>query len=255
MENIKFDTDFKSKNIGPILSLKQVLDKFDLNISKNPRGTDKGDFKCYVDYFYENEFGSMQPKKNRLLEIGVRSGASLALWLHYFKDIQIIGLDIEEVGSPVGPVEEYINHPNIQYIRKDAYDINVANSFEGKFTILIDDGPHSLSSQIKFLNLYLDKLDETGVLVIEDILFAYRDCYRLMRSLPGNGKYIFEVYNFEKIKDGGGFLFVVRHNLLKKSIWRLKMYVSLMALYELFQVLFRRIGRGDFSFKDRRVYL
>jgi hypothetical protein len=32
------------------------------------------------------------------------------------------------------------------------------------------------------------------------------------------------------------------------------MYVALMALYELFQVLFRRIGRGDFSFKDRRVY-
>ena len=51
---------------------------------------------------------------------------------------------------------------------------------------MIDDGPHSLSSQIMFLNLYLDKLDETGVLVIEDILFAYRDCYRLMRALPDN---------------------------------------------------------------------
>jgi hypothetical protein len=102
--------------------------------------------------------------------------------------------------------------------------------------------------------LYLDKLDETGVLVIEDIMFAYRDCYRLMHALPENDKYIFEVYNFEKIKDGGGFLFVVRHNLLKKSIWRLKMYVFLMALFELFQVLFKRIGRGDFSLKDRRVY-
>lgn len=254
MENIEFDTVFKSENVGTKLSLLHVLDKLDLNISKNPRGTDKGDFKCYVNHFYEKEFALMQPKKNRLLEIGVRSGASLALWLHYFKDIEIIGLDIEEVGSPEGPVVEYIKHPSIKYIKKDAYDINVANSFEGKFTILIDDGPHSLSSQIKFLNLYLDKLDETGVLVIEDIMFAYRDCYRLMHALPENDKYIFEVYNFEKIKDGGGFLFVVKHNLLKKSIWRLKMYVSLMALYELFQVLFRRIGRGDFSLKDRRVY-
>lgn len=245
----------KQKEIGNnIHSLTLTLEKYDLNISNNPRGTDKGDFKCYVDYFYENEFASRQHSKNRLLEIGVRSGASLALWVNYFKDIEIIGLDIEEIGSPRGPVKAYINYPNINFIKQDAYDRNVAKSISGKFTIMIDDGPHSLSSQIKFLNLYLDKLDEYGVLIIEDILFAYRDCYRLMKSLPGKNKYLFEVYNFEKIKEGGGFLFVVRHNLLNKSTWRLRVYISFMALFELFQVLFRRIRRGDFSFKDRRVY-
>ncbi|MCA6478652.1 MAG: class I SAM-dependent methyltransferase [Chitinophagaceae bacterium] len=253
MENLLLDTVVESENDRPKLSLIQVLDKLNLNISSNSRGTDKGDHKCYVDYFYESEFASIYNKKNRLLEIGVRSGASLFLGANYFNDIEIIGLDIEDVSSPDGPVKEYINHPSITFLKQDAYNYDIANSIKGKFTILIDDGPHSLSSQIKFLDLYLSKLDENGVLIIEDILFAYRDSYRLMRALPENRKYIFEIYNFEKVKEGGGFLFVVRHNHTNKSNWKLKMYVSLMALLELFQVMCRRIHRGDFSLKDRRV--
>ena len=75
-------------------SLFSLLKKHNLNISENPRGTDKGDFKCYVDEFYEKEFAPIKNNKNRFLEIGVRSGASLALWANYFKNIEIIGLDI-----------------------------------------------------------------------------------------------------------------------------------------------------------------
>jgi hypothetical protein len=96
-------------------------------------------------------------------------------------------------------MDAFINYSNINFIKQDDFDINIAKSISGNFTIMIDDGPHSLSSPIKFLNLYLVKLDETGVLIIEEILFAYRNCYRLLRALPANGKYIFDVYNFEKI--------------------------------------------------------
>jgi len=37
------------------------------------------------------------------------------------------------------------------------------------FDIIIDDGPHTLESQIKFINNYFKKLNKNGKLFIEDI--------------------------------------------------------------------------------------
>lgn len=238
-------------NKNPI-SLSDILVEKNLNISTNEKGTDKGDFHCYIDLFYEMEFGRLRFQKNRLLEIGVRSGASLALWANYFPDIEIYGFDIEAIGSPHGPVQEYLDYPCIKYFQKDAYSYESASLVTGKFTILIDDGPHSLKSQMLFLSLYLDKLDINGILIIEDILRPYRDSLALIRSLPKGGKYTFEIYNFEKLKSGGGFLFVVKHNTLNTSIIGKTIYVFFHAFIELFIVFIRRMKRGDFSIRDRR---
>ena len=81
----------------------ELLNEFNLNMPSNPRGTDKGSIKSYIHGFYEAEFGSRRALKNRLLEVGVRTGASLALWANYFKDVEIIGIDVESAGSPAGP--------------------------------------------------------------------------------------------------------------------------------------------------------
>jgi len=233
-------------------SLAQILNDLNLNLTNNPRGTDKGDYKSYVNGFYESEFSTRRLKNNRLLEIRVRSGASVALWANYFKSIEIIGVDIVECCSPVGPVREYLDYTSVQFFCKDAYSQDVADTFQGDFSILIDDGPHSLSSQIRFLELYLPKLAEDGVLIIEDILRSYRDCYQLMKVLPKGNKYLFEIYDFDRIKQDGGFLFVVRHNKSGKSyLWR-KAYLMLRTLIDWMAVLYRRVKRGDFSFQDRR---
>ena len=37
------------------------------------------------------------------------------------------------------------------------------------FDIIIDDGPHSLESQLKFIDLYYPKTNLGGVVIIEDI--------------------------------------------------------------------------------------
>ena len=235
------------------LTLFQILNDLNLNLSTNPRGTDKGDYKSYITNFYEAEFSIIRKNKIRLLEIGVRSGASLALWANYFKNIEIVGLDISEIGTPIGPVKEYIDYTAIQYYCKDAYSPGVVHVINGKFQILIDDGPHSLTSQIRFLELYLNKLDDNGILIIEDILFGYRDCYQLMKSLPKGNRYLFEIYNFENIKKDGGFLFVVRHNPERKYFLFKKGYLIMRSIFELLNVLIGRIKRGDFSLKDRRV--
>jgi hypothetical protein len=74
-----------------------------------------------------------------------------------------------------------------------------------------------------------------------------------MKSLPKGNRYLFEIYNFEKIKQDGGFLFVVRHNPERKYFLFKKGYLIMRSIIELLNVLIGRIKRGDFSLKDRRV--
>ncbi|MDA8130457.1 MAG: class I SAM-dependent methyltransferase [Elusimicrobia bacterium] len=191
-------------------TLTGILEGRNLNISTNPRGTDKGDCKTYVKGFYEAEFAPRRSARNRLLEIGVRSGASMALWANFFSDAELIGVDVEPVGAPAGPLKEYVDYPSVKFFCKDAYEESFAADLEGKFTILIDDGPHSLASQKRFLQLYLPKLEKGGVLIVEDVQRAYRDSFQLMRLLPDG--FVFEVHDFRSVSGtGDDFLFVVRH--------------------------------------------
>ena len=50
----------------------------------------------------------------------------------------------------------------------DAYDKNFSDTFD-KFDIIIDDGPHTLDSQLKSIELYLPKLKKDGIFIIEDV--------------------------------------------------------------------------------------
>ena len=223
-------------------TLIEILRDLNLNISTNPRGTDKGDSKTYVKGFYEKEFGSRRDARNRLFEIGVRSGASMALWANYFKDAEIIGADIEPVGAPAGPLKEYVDYPSVRFFCRDAYSAEFADELAGKFTILIDDGPHSLASQKRFLELYLSKLDEDGVLIIEDVPRAYRSSFQFMMMLPGD-KFVFETYDFRAIsKTGDDFLFVVRHNKSGESLAARKAYLAARCALSYLAAPLRRLG-------------
>lgn len=234
-------TETKTVNFN---SLADVLAGLNLNITTNPRGTDKGDCKSYVPGFYEREFAPRRAARNRIFEIGVRSGASLALWANYFTDAEIIGADVEEAGSPAGPLKEYLAHPSVRFLRGDAYTEEFAASLPGKFTILLDDGPHSLESQKRFIELYLSKLAEDGVLIVEDILSNYRTCWQLIKALPPGGKYIFEAHDFRKLTGtGDNFLFVVRHNTRGESCLARRNYFRLKMLESYFLAAWARLGR------------
>ncbi len=236
--------DGSNRDQLPSRGLAELLANLNLNISSNPQGTDKGDFKTYVRGFYEAEFNRRRFDKNRLLEIGVRSGASLALWANYFKDVEIIGVDVENIGTGAGPVQKYLDYESITFVCGDAYSQQFAHSLPGKFSIMIDDGPHSLASQKRFLELYLPRLEEDGVLIIEDIQREYRDSYQLMKALPAGDKYTFEIYDFRaRSKTGDDFLFVVRHNKSGESNLTRKNYVKFRSLMSWIGVPYRRIKR------------
>lgn len=159
-------------------TLQEILDTYklnifdDVNMKINPNyGTDKGYPKSYITEFYENFLSSYRDKNNVVVEIGVRSGASLKLWSEYFnKNSKIYGLDNlydrDNHSVPVNP--EWVGGDNVQYIIGDAYTKDVADIFD-EITILIDDGPHSPDSHVKLLELYSSKIAKGGAIIIEDV--------------------------------------------------------------------------------------
>jgi hypothetical protein len=159
-------------------NLKTILNECKLNIfdEENMKihpsyGTDKGHPKSYIDNFYEDFLKKYKNEKNIIVEIGVRSGASLKLWSEYFsKESKIYGLDnlVDKNEHSVPVNENWIDGKNIEYIIGDAYTEEIANNFN-EITILIDDGPHSIESHIKLLELYSSKIKKGGAIIIEDI--------------------------------------------------------------------------------------
>jgi cephalosporin hydroxylase len=187
-----------SKTLKNILSL-------DFELDNQNTGTDKNTVHSYIENFYENEFFKYQNKKINLLEIGIYHGGSLDLWSKYFSNAEIYGFDITDLNI----LERYRNLNNVKQVFADAYDYKIADSLPN-FDIIIDDGPHTLETQIKCLEIYLPKLNDGGVLIIEDIQH-YEHLFTLDQFVPEvHKKNIEHVDLRNKINRFDDILFVVR---------------------------------------------
>lgn len=202
-------------------TLKSLIDKMDLCITKNPRGTDKMRPHFYINGFYEDAFSKYRTKRVDLLEIGFRHGASLALWSSYFQDGAVFGVDNNSdaaINDSQPQNEDWLKRKNITTIFGDAYSQSFVEAIDQSFDIVIDDGPHTLSSQISFLKLYLPKLKCDGVAVVED-LTKYGGL--IIWPLLFNTPFRFEV-NFLDFRRQSGLpddmLFVVR-NTGQRRLW------------------------------------
>lgn len=152
------------------MKLSEILKKFNLDVNFSNDGysiggTDKNTCHSYIENFYELEFEKYKYEEIDLLEIGIETGGSLKLWKEYFINSKsIIGLDI--LDDKIDP--KYKNIPGVTLHFCDAYNKNNSNTL-GKFDIIIDDGPHTLDSQLDFVKIYLPKLKKDGLFIIEDI--------------------------------------------------------------------------------------
>jgi hypothetical protein len=147
--------------------------------------SDKGTWHDYINGYYTHEFSDKRDKKIKLLEIGVGQGHSIYLWKHFFINGKILGIENNRE-----LVSQFINDECISWIDNDAssatikfydaYSDACVDQFNNdEFDYIIDDGPHTLSTQTIFIQKYIQKVKSKGKLIIEDIQSEH-DLYSLI---------------------------------------------------------------------------
>ena len=144
-------------------------------------GTDKGSTHTYAQNLYPNIFNLLN-RVDSILEIGVWKGASCALWKLVFPGAKVVGVDISI--SELHPLaKKMLVEGEISILQADAYSQSFFNTQKGRYDLVIDDGPHTVSSQIEALK-FRKILSSHGILVIEDIQSGALDFYKIRKSLP-----------------------------------------------------------------------
>ena len=126
--------------------------------------TDKHTIHSY-DSVYEGLFSKMRMECKTILEIGVQTGGSMKLWSGYFPNAIVYGIDVD-----INQYQIPDNQPRVRLIQADAYTSVCASTFQpNSLDIIIDDGPHTLESMCKAVELYYSRVTPGGYLIIEDV--------------------------------------------------------------------------------------
>ena len=105
------------------------------------------------------------------------------------------------------------------------------------FDFIIDDGPHTLKSQIKAILYYFPKLKKNGYLIIEDILKGYISCFFLSIRAPINCK--IKVHNIRKHKPGrDNMLFVIQKKSFKYQMIPIRLLLIIRLFFNIPKELF-----------------
>lgn len=162
--------------------------------------SDKGTTHDYINAYYSNEFTSIRKNKLKILEIGVHRGSSVKLLRDWFTNSEIIGIDPFGDGLPDGIADEIRKMGDITIIQDDAYTTKVLNMFEdNSIDYLIDDGPHTVDSQIYSIKNWYSKVKPGGKLIIEDIQ-SNADLNKLVDEVH-NLYYSYNIFNLTQNKD------------------------------------------------------
>ena len=136
-------------------------------VQYNNNYTDKNTTHSYLS-LYDILLKPIKDTTGNILEIGVDRGGSIKLWYDYFTKAMIYGCDNRDRVK----IHELKNNKRIFLnLDKNAYNKKfIKKTFKNKtFDFLLDDGPHTLESQIKFIELYSSLLSDNGILIIEDV--------------------------------------------------------------------------------------
>ena len=131
--------------------------------------SDKGTLHDYIKGYYSNEFTNNRLNSLNIVEIGVRRGDSLNLLSKWFINSKITGID-NGYEMYKNDLEFVSTIPNTTLILDTAYSDETINKFEdNSIDYLIDDGPHTIETQIISIQKWLKKVKKGGTLIIEDI--------------------------------------------------------------------------------------
>ena len=132
--------------------------------------TAKDTFHSYIAK-YEQYLSPLIDKPATIAEVGIQYGGSMLLWQDYLPKANFIYLDNVDAIHP--KIREHLDLGRSRLIFEDAYTEEAAAKVKKLapkgIDFIIDDGPHTLESQCKFLSLYLPLLAEGGMAIIEDV--------------------------------------------------------------------------------------
>ena len=180
------------------LTLLEIIKKYDLNKDRSS-GTDKIRNHSYID-IYENIFKKRKYDVLTILEIGTLFGGSGLLWHKYFVNSKIILLDIQD--RTIRKHMSQFDKNKYEKIVANAYSDEMVNTIKQKYPegidIAIDDGPHTIQSQLDFIRLYMPLINKNGLLIIEDIK-TLEHANTIKDSLPNKDKAL--IYDLRHVKD------------------------------------------------------
>jgi hypothetical protein len=162
--------------------------------------TDKNTERPYF-YIYEPLMDSKRRTAKNILEIGIYWGGSIQLWRDWFPKAQIYGVDIRDLD--IIKKKSILNDNHITlFTNTDAYnDTFIRTKFQDmniQFDMIIDDGPHTLLSNIQCIQKYLPLLSKDGILIIEDIQ-RFEWIQILSESVPEEFKKYIHIYDLRQL--------------------------------------------------------
>jgi len=137
-------------------------------------GTDKWGLHYYTPH-YERHLGHLRDEAFVLLEIGVggyartgEGGGSVRMWRRYFRQAQIVGLDIED--------KSFLDRPRLTTVLGDQTDAAVLEGVIERFgtpRVVVDDGSHRPEDIIATFEILFPQLPDGAVYAIEDTQTSY----------------------------------------------------------------------------------
>ena len=121
-----------------------------------------------------------------LLEIGVLTGSSLCIWASMFPNSKIYGIDIEKhywnenIQKWTKKLGEQ-NMSRISFVNRDLFTVVETSEIfdQTYFDIIIDDGPHDITSILRSFSLFQERLSQDGIYIVEDNPGAIEDLRHL----------------------------------------------------------------------------
>jgi len=187
------------------MTLREIIAHYDINGHEKDGGTDKDTFHSYIE-LYEQLLAPFVDKAITLVEIGIQYGGSMLLWQDYLPKAHFIFVD--NVNSIHPKILEHVDQERVAILFEDGYDYRGADHVcslaesgpSGGIDFIIDDGPHTLQSQIDFLQLYLPWLNKGGIALIEDVQDVQWFASLEAEAEKAGGEFIFERVDLRHVK-------------------------------------------------------
>lgn len=126
--------------------------------------------KSYCD-IYDRYLNSIRHRVKTFVEIGVKEGQSLRMFESYFPNATIYGIDIDPACKQyeTDRIKIFIGDQN-----DDAFLDHLKTTL-GPIDVLLDDGSHITSHQLKTFSVLYPSIARGGFYIVEDLRNSYED--------------------------------------------------------------------------------